>query len=116
MRRLGQPVRINLLPIAHIVADEVAAAAGVIHLRVLDAGRRDALLAQRLDGGPGVQAAWPRDLGTLSRSQMIELQTALNQQGFASGAPDGAGQTPCDGWEPGSRNVLVSSTGRRNTF
>jgi len=26
VRRLGQPVRINLLPIAHIVADEVAAA------------------------------------------------------------------------------------------
>ncbi|MDM0001447.1 lytic murein transglycosylase [Variovorax sp. J22P240] len=47
------------------------------------------LLAQRLAGGPDVQSPWPRDLAALSRSQMIELQTALNQRGFASGAPDG---------------------------
>jgi lytic murein transglycosylase len=47
------------------------------------------LLAQRLGGGPGVQAAWPRDLPALSRSQMVELQTALNQRGFATGAADG---------------------------
>ena len=36
-----------------------------------------------------MQAPWPRDLAALSRSQMIELQTALNQRGFDSGAPDG---------------------------
>lgn len=47
------------------------------------------LLAQRLGGGPGVQAAWPRDMPALSRSQMVELQTALNQRGFATGAADG---------------------------
>jgi lytic murein transglycosylase len=47
------------------------------------------LLAQRLDGGPDVQAAWPRDLPALTRSQLLELQEALNQQGFASGKPDG---------------------------
>ena len=47
------------------------------------------LLAQRLAGGPDVQSPWPRDLAALSRSQMIELQTALNQRGFASGTPDG---------------------------
>ncbi|MDM0026115.1 lytic murein transglycosylase [Variovorax saccharolyticus] len=47
------------------------------------------LLAQRLADGPGVQAAWPRDLPALSRSQLLELQTALNQRGFASGTPDG---------------------------
>ena len=47
------------------------------------------LLAQRLTGGPGVQAPWPRDLQALSRSQLLELQTALNQRGFDSGTPDG---------------------------
>lgn len=47
------------------------------------------LLAQRLTGGPGVQAAWPRDLQALSRSQLRALQTALNDRGFASGTADG---------------------------
>jgi lytic murein transglycosylase len=47
------------------------------------------LLAQQIAGGPGVQAAWPRDLVALSRSQLIELQSALTQRGFDSGAPDG---------------------------
>jgi hypothetical protein len=47
------------------------------------------LLSQRLTGGPGVQAPWPRDLRALTRSQLLALQTALNQRGFASGAPDG---------------------------
>jgi lytic murein transglycosylase len=47
------------------------------------------LLAQRLDGGPGVQAAWPRDLAPLARSQVRALQEALNQHGFDCGAPDG---------------------------
>ncbi len=47
------------------------------------------LLAQRIAGGPGVQAPWPRDLAALSRSQLLALQTALNQRGFASGTPDG---------------------------
>ncbi|MDQ8019569.1 MAG: lytic murein transglycosylase [Bordetella sp.] len=47
------------------------------------------LLAQRLAGGPGVQAAWPRDLAPLSRSQLTALQTALNTRGFDTGTPDG---------------------------
>jgi len=47
------------------------------------------LLAQRLADGPGVQAPWPRDLQALTRSQMMALQTALNERGFASGTPDG---------------------------
>lgn len=47
------------------------------------------LLAQRLDGGPGVTAPWPRELQALSRSQLLALQTALNQRGFDSGTPDG---------------------------
>ena len=48
-----------------------------------------ALLAQRLDGGPAVQAAWPRDLQPLTRSQTRALQSALNERGFDSGSPDG---------------------------
>ena len=47
------------------------------------------LLAQGLAGGPGVQAPWPRDLQALTRSQLRALQTALNERGFDSGAPDG---------------------------
>ncbi len=47
------------------------------------------LLAQRLAGGAGVQAPWPRDLGALTRSQLCALQTALNERGFASGTADG---------------------------
>lgn len=47
------------------------------------------LLAQRIDGGPAVQAAWPRDQRALSRSEVKDLQSALNLKGFPSGAPDG---------------------------
>lgn len=47
------------------------------------------LLAQQIGGGPGVQAAWPRELRPLTRSEVVELQTALNQRGFATGAADG---------------------------
>jgi lytic murein transglycosylase len=48
------------------------------------------LLAQRIAGGPPVIAPWPRDLAALSRTQVMELQTALNARGFDSGIPDGA--------------------------
>ena len=48
-----------------------------------------ALLAQGLAGGAGVQAAWPRELSALSRSQLLALQTALNEHGSPSGTPDG---------------------------
>ena len=47
------------------------------------------LLAQKLAGGPGVQAPWPRDLQALSSSQVRALQTALNARGFDTGTPDG---------------------------
>jgi len=48
------------------------------------------LLAQRIGGGPGVQAAWPRDLQPLPRGQVVALQEALNARGFDAGAADGA--------------------------
>jgi hypothetical protein len=47
------------------------------------------LLAQGVAGGAGVQAPWPRELSALSRSQLLALQTALNERGFPSGTPDG---------------------------
>ncbi|SFL90079.1 lytic murein transglycosylase [Variovorax sp. OV329] len=47
------------------------------------------LLAQRIAGGPGVQAPWPRELAPLSRSQVREMQEALNAGGFDAGTPDG---------------------------
>jgi membrane-bound lytic murein transglycosylase B len=47
------------------------------------------LLAQRLANGPKVQAAWPRELQAMTRSQLLALQTALNARGFDSGTPDG---------------------------
>ncbi len=39
--------------------------------------------------GRGVVAPWPRDLQPLSRSQVKDLQTALNQRGFSAGTADG---------------------------
>lgn len=47
------------------------------------------LLAQRIAGGAAVQAGWPRDLKTLTRSQLRALQTTLNARGFNCGTPDG---------------------------
>jgi lytic murein transglycosylase len=47
------------------------------------------LLAQRIAGGPGVQAAWPRDLAPLTREQLKAMQQALNDRGFAAGDVDG---------------------------
>ena len=48
-----------------------------------------ALLAQQIDGGSGITAAWPRDLPALSREQVRALQTALNARGFDTGSADG---------------------------
>ncbi|MDM0106311.1 lytic murein transglycosylase [Variovorax sp. J22R24] len=70
------------------------------------------LLAQRLAGGPDVQSAWPRDLAALSRSQMIELQTTLNQRGFATGTPDGVmGPATRDGVRRYQRSVGLPADG-----
>lgn len=57
------------------------------------------LLAQRIAGGPAVQAPWPRDLRALTRSEMLTLQTTLNRRGFDSGTPDGQ-------MGPATRNAL----------
>lgn len=48
-----------------------------------------ALLSQRIAGGPGVQAAWPREQRALTRSEIQALQTGLNRLGLDSGTPDG---------------------------
>ncbi len=47
------------------------------------------LLAQRIDGGPPLRAAWPREERALNRGEVKALQSALNQKGFATGQPDG---------------------------
>lgn len=70
------------------------------------------LLAQRLVGGPGVQAPWPRDLPALTRSQLLALQTALNQRGFASGTPDGMiGPATRDGLRRYQRSIGLPADG-----
>lgn len=70
------------------------------------------LLAQRLADGPGVQAPWPRDLPALSRSQLMALQTALNERGFASGTPDGMmGPATRDGLRRYQRSVGLPADG-----
>jgi len=48
-----------------------------------------ALLARQTDAGPGLQAAWPRELKSLSRSDVRTLQQALNDRGMDVGAADG---------------------------
>ncbi len=47
------------------------------------------LLAQRIAGGAAVQAPWPRGLRPLTRTEVRELQDALNRRGWNSGSPDG---------------------------
>jgi lytic murein transglycosylase len=70
------------------------------------------LLAQAIDGGPTVQTAWPRDLVALTRSQLRDLQTALNQRGFASGTPDGMmGPATRDGLRRYQRSVGLPADG-----
>lgn len=70
------------------------------------------LLAQRLTDGPGVQAPWPRDLPALTRSQVLALQTALNERGFASGMPDGLmGPATRDGIRRYQRSVGLPADG-----
>jgi membrane-bound lytic murein transglycosylase B len=70
------------------------------------------LLAQRLADGPGVQASWPRDLPALTRGQLLALQTALNQRGFASGTPDGMmGPATRDGLRRYQRSVGLPADG-----
>lgn len=70
------------------------------------------LLAQRLGGGPDVQAPWPRSLSALSRSQIAELQTALTQRGFATGAADGVmGPATREGLRRYQRSVGLPADG-----
>lgn len=47
------------------------------------------LLAQRIGGGPAVNAAWPRTLEPLSRGDMRTLQQQLQSRGFEPGTIDG---------------------------
>ena len=46
-------------------------------------------LADEIAGRDGVVQGWPRDEQPLMRSQVREMQQALNARGFDVGAPDG---------------------------
>ncbi|UYG04814.1 lytic murein transglycosylase [Halomonas sp. LR3S48] len=46
-------------------------------------------LSDRIAGREGVRTEWPRDVQPLSRSQVQEMQQALNARGFDVGTPDG---------------------------
>lgn len=48
-----------------------------------------ALLARGFEGRSGLQAAWPRHIGSLNREQVLELQTLLNSLGYGAGPADG---------------------------
>ena len=48
-----------------------------------------ALLARAFDGRGGLVQSWPRQLGALTREQILELQTLLNGLGYEAGEPDG---------------------------
>ena len=48
-----------------------------------------ALLADRLRGGPGLQARWPTDDPGLSRTERRELQSLLVARGHDIGEVDG---------------------------
>ena len=70
------------------------------------------LLAQALEGGAPVQAAWPRDVRPLSRSQLLVLQTALNERGFDAGTPDGMmGPATRDGLRRYQRSIGAPADG-----
>lgn len=70
------------------------------------------LLSQRLAGGPGVVASWPRDLVALDRGQVQALQEALNARGFDSGTPDGVvGRATRDALRRWQRSVGLPADG-----
>jgi membrane-bound lytic murein transglycosylase B len=70
------------------------------------------LLAQRIAGGAGVQAPWPRDLQPLSRDQVKTMQSALNDHGFPAGEPDGQmGPTTRQGLRAYQRSLGVPADG-----
>ena len=46
-------------------------------------------LADRIRGGPPIQASWPTDDRLLSRAERVELQLWLIERGFYTGAADG---------------------------
>ncbi len=46
-------------------------------------------LADRIKGGPAIQASWPRDYRALTLPERIEMQTRLGAAGFDPGGVDG---------------------------
>lgn len=88
------------------------------------------LLADRLAGGAGVIAPWPRDEQPLSRAQRFQLQQDLKTLGYDPGAIDGvlgrnvraalrayqkARQLPADGFATQSLLAMMDSEIRGNS-
>lgn len=69
-------------------------------------------LADRIAGREGVRAEWPRDVQPLSRSQVREMQQALNARGFDVGTPDGVmGPNTRSGLREYQRSIGVTPDG-----
>lgn len=47
------------------------------------------LLARGYEGGSGLVKAWPVEIGSLQREELMQLQSALNKLGYNAGTPDG---------------------------
>ncbi|MGR2739789.1 lytic murein transglycosylase [Billgrantia sp. Q4P2] len=69
-------------------------------------------LADRIAGREGIRAEWPRDAQPLSRSQVREMQQALNARGFDVGTPDGVmGPNTRQGLREFQRSIGVTPDG-----
>ncbi|MFQ3786085.1 lytic murein transglycosylase [Halomonas sp. A29] len=69
-------------------------------------------LADRIAGREGIRAEWPRDAQLLSRSQVREMQQALNARGFDVGTPDGVmGPNTRSGLREFQRSIGVTPDG-----
>ena len=70
------------------------------------------LLARQLTGGSGVQTPWPRDLETLSRTDVRQMQEALARRGFPSGVADGiVGPATRDAVRAYQRSLAIPADG-----
>ena len=72
-----------------------------------------AILADRMRGGPGVQAPWPTDDPPLSRAERREMQQLLTRRGYDVGEPDGKiGQKTRDAIKAVESQIGMNPTGR----
>ncbi|RCV87662.1 lytic murein transglycosylase [Billgrantia montanilacus] len=69
-------------------------------------------LADEIAGRQGIRSSWPRDEQPLTRSQVREMQQALNARGFEVGTPDGIlGPNTRSGLRSYQRSIGVTPDG-----